>query len=170
MKTLKTITRAAFDKLPNPTKRVLIAQDVIAQLDAKKFVSNRGNYFEFKVPKKKQEEYGVGESERYEPLADYYAEYKTDTAQKLIKDSTCYVCAKGAAICSFVQKFNNKSIQDLDENDDDLVKIFGDELWEAIEHHFEGWSGNASKSLRWLMNNIIENNGFLKIKGVLIGE
>lgn len=168
-KTLKTITKAQFNKLSNPEKRVLIAQDVVAQLEAKKFVQKRGSYFEFEVPDKKLHHYELVKGERYSPLDDCYADSRKESAQKLIKDSTCYVCAKGAAICSFVQKFNEKEISELHEDDDDLAEIFGHNLWQELERHFEGWDGNSQKSLKSLMNNIIENKGFLKINKVLIG-
>ncbi len=165
-KTLKTITKAAFDKLPNPAKRVLIAQDVITQLDAKKFVQNRGNYFEFKITNEKAKKYDWEKGERYDPLEEIRLDDKS--AKVLIEDSKCYVCAKGATICSFVQKFNEKTTGSLDYNDRDLVEIFGSELWEELEDHFEGF-GKKRKSLRQLMNNIIKNKGYLKINKVLIG-
>jgi len=146
MKTLKLITKAEFNKLDAHAKRVLIAQDVLDRLEAKKIIETRGTYFD---------------------LWD-----KDLDAKSLINSRTCHICALGATVCSFVGKFNNRTVGQLAMADPEVVEIFGKKLWSTIEHIFEGWhqeygvtqEERAPKwSMKQIMENIVRNKGKLKI-------
>jgi len=152
-KTLQTITKSEFNKLDNYAKRVLIAQDVLDRLEAKRFVENRGDYFAFRT-----------------------YENGLDDAKTFINKNVCHVCAKGAAICSFVGKFNSQNISQLRPHDPELEEIFGLELWRTIERVFEGWDADVTSSeicdeyfgrkkwpMKKIMENIVRNNGKLKL-------
>lgn len=171
-KELKTLTEEEFNLLPRLKQRVLIAKDVIAQVKSKKFRPSRGTYFST----------SSAGSRNSDNLFDFHSRWSqgaTRSAQSVIKDSQCYVCAKGAAICSFVGKFNRKLVRDMESDMPELVKIFGRTLWDEIEAQFEGDpsfrresddnSPIKPKSIASIMQNIIENKGKYKYRGKLIG-
>ena len=175
IKPLKSLTKAQFNKLPNNEKRVLLAQDVIAQIKAKKYVQNHGDYIQFHKKKAKNVTNKVFReelNEQFEHISLMFdrqvvSEKFSNLSAKYCIDSMdqCHVCAKGAVICSFVQNFNKRKIKDINAEDSEIKEIFGDELWSAIEIQFE----DEDKSLLSLMQNIVKNNGYLKIGGELIG-
>lgn len=142
---LKKLTKQQFQSLPVNEQRIALAKDVLAHLTAKKFVETRGRYFGF---------------------ANYYdyANAATDPAQEVIRNSPeCYVCAKGALVCAFVENFNERTVSGLDEEDPEIVQIFGIPMWRELEMRFEGWGGRYRTPLFDLMTNIITNNGELVI-------
>lgn len=180
------ITKEAFNKLSRPEQRVIIAQDVLDQLAAKKFRPMRGNYCEIKPGKKIE---GVKTTERAD-IDDCNFFPASLSAQALIQSAeACYVCAKGAMVCAYVEHFNKRTVGGMRSmnSDKDMVKIFGYDMWYEIEAQFEGAISfrtsavrgilthsqrNASikkKSLKSLMENVIKNKGFLKIYNHLIG-
>lgn len=130
-KTLKTITEEEFKVLPVEQKRVLIAKDVLSQLKAKKIVAKRG---EVLVPSILRETNRSITSMR--------------SVQKDIQASKyCTVCAKGAVVCSLINKFNHasgRSISTMYRGDYrahevlNTKKIFGPDLWAELECQFEG--------------------------------
>lgn len=169
---MKTLPKASdFNRLSNKRKRVLIAQDVLARLSENKIKPRRNVMLE----------------------PDNLLIEDDESASEAIKAAkSCTVCAKGAVICSLVNRYNNAKGSDLDEMYDgsytgldqlDTKKIFGEDLWNELECQFEGAVYYRSfetkevlgsnevkpKSLKWLMENLIENNGQLKINGKLIG-
>lgn len=139
---LKKLTKAQFQELPINEQRVSLAKDVLAHLAAKKFVETRGRYFVF---------------DSYD-----YMNANTDSAQDVIRNiSECYVCAKGAVVCAFVENFNQRTVSQLNDEDAEIVQIFGKPMWRELELRFEGWGSRHSTPLFDLMTNIISNNGEL---------
>ena len=180
------ITKEEFNKLTRPEQRVIIAQDVLAQLAAKKFHPMRGNYCEIKPGKDTK---GVNTTERAD-IDDRYIFPASLSAQALIQSAeACYVCAKGAMVCAYVERFNKRTVGGMScmSSDETMVRIFGDNMWSEIEAQFEGnrsYRKNAvfnmmtirqrntpikPKSMKSLMENVVKNKGFLKIYNHLIG-
>ena len=171
------MTKKQFDKLTPAKQRVFVAQDVLLQLKAEKYVAKRGYYVSSPTL-----------------CADGWSNNDA-SAQQMIKEEVCHVCAKGALVCSYVRNFNNMQIKNLPltaNNHPELNEIFGRRLWNIIEALFEGWifdkNGFVNQSMlhnntpdypynhknkrftiESLMKNIIRNNGKLNYNGILIG-
>jgi len=147
---LKQLTKEQFDEFPRERKRVILAQDVILQLNAKKFVEENGTYFDFSQGGR---------------LMKWHIQ--DDSAKDIINASVCHVCAKGALICSYVGQFNNAKVYELNSEYEEVKEIFGYTLWNVMESAFEAW-GSFFKStpLRKLMQSLIDNEGkFIMIEG-----
>lgn len=169
---LRFYSPSKFKRLSKAKQRVLVAQDVLDQLAAQKFKPRRGTYITLDG-------------------SLIYDEDSTKDVKDLISESrTCTVCAKGALVCSYINRFNNHDVFDAvsiyDEDMGDIVDVFGYTLWAEIEAQFEGkplyraaninykygskYIKKRGRSLKSLMQNIIKNNGKLEIaKGILIG-
>lgn len=172
--TLDVLTKEEFEALPVLQQRVLIAKDVIANIKSKKFNPARGVYFS---------------TSRLDLQGFKHSGDNNDVdAKTYIKSNDCFVCAKGAAVCSYVQKFNSIKVSQLSDELAPVVRIFGHRLWSEIEAQFEGSptyrkdeNGNSfpwrlsiftsikPKSIVSIMQNIIDNNGYFKYRGKLIG-
>ena len=179
-KTLQTISRSAFNKLPVLKRRVLIAEDVLDQLAMKKITPKRGVLIEVaNVDKPDQEDF-------------HGVKYNESVKCTLDNAKSCHVCAKGAVITALTKKFNHAKGTDLEEiyqgwysekDELDTHLIFGEDLWSEIEAQFEGDASYRTeameellgcndpvpKSLKSLMENIIKNGGKLKVGKHLIG-
>lgn len=169
-----------FKKSTKPQKRVLIAQDVLAQIKAKRYVAESGAW-----------------------AAPTYAEPgmaldSGESVQKLFANQSirqCNVCALGGLFMSCTNLNNNTTVEELcraDENLGDeleygeklsngLDKIFSPKQLELIENYFEDADGyygsyatdamadhinlfnekypNPQDRLKEIMKNIVENNG-----------
>ena len=170
---------AEFKKANKAQKRVMIAQDVLAQLKAKRYVAESGCWV--------QANYNSAV-----PLADI--KYK-DSVQDLFAEKTiesCNVCALGGLFMSCTNFNNNTLLEELDDVSEDLGnlideeeqlsnklnKIFSTNQLKLIEMYFEANGGffreddednrigvfynkNSSdkKRLQLIMENIVENNG-----------
>lgn len=159
MKTLKEYSPSKFNALSDRTKRVVIAHDVLAQLQAKKFRPIRGMIVN--IP-------GVDDEV-----------FDSTSLQASVKDAArCDVCAKGAVICSLAARFNTVTGDDVDQmyygeydvkDELNTKKIFGD-VWQEMEDQFEGLNWNRETPLATVMKNIIKHNGQFKTsEGKLIG-
>ena len=140
---LPPITKAEFDALPNNEKAVLLAHDVIALLDAKKFIPERGTYYDY-----------AKDGERQNLT-------RNSSAQKTICDEStvCYVCAKGSALAAYALRFNDISNYKLDDtayDSDIMTEIFGHAEWNEMEDRFE----HGNDSIREVMKRVIRNNGY----------
>jgi hypothetical protein len=168
-----------FNKLPDARKRVVIAEDVLQQMKAKRFIAKLGTYIG--VPysvKEKFESSGEGEGEPA-PL------------HEVLEGVQCEVCGIGSLFVAAVDRMNECSVSDIDAVDDDrfmreyLGGFFEEDQLVLIEAAFEGrfirrgstgyaeWSsevtdairfGNsagedAAKRLRKIMKNIVDNKG-----------
>ena len=170
---------AEFKKATKAQKRVMIAQDVLAQLKAKRYVAESGCWV--------QANYNSAV-----PLADI--KYK-DSVQDLFAEKTiesCNVCALGGLFMSCTNFNNNTLLEDLDDVSEDLGnlideeeklsnklnKIFSTSQLKLIEVYFEGNDGyfyenreydtvkafyikypSDKKRLQLIMENIVENEG-----------
>jgi len=160
------MTRQFIDlsKIPKAEARVLIAQDVLNQLNLKKIIATKGKYFEFKG--------GVFDD--------------NDFLHEVIARSPCEVCALGSLYYSRVQLANETKcdvvrspaygrdinlINNSGTMDEDLLRYFDGEQLAEIESFFEGWSealefayNNPDPEIRMrkIMQNIIDNNGDFK--------
>jgi len=112
------------------------------------------------------------------------------------KKKPCTVCAKGSLFISSVRKFNNFSLQDASDANNEIShqadtvtqKLFGKANADLIEKYFEGWTRNWHNNLTqeesdriesWkikypeddqrleaILKNIIKNNGTFKPKQI----
>ncbi len=137
----------------NAEKRVLIAQDVIAQLDAEELVSNPGTYL-----------YVNDNSPNNWELTG-----KTQVRDVLGKSNKCKVCALGACFVSMMKRYNECTVdQLLDLEDEDehsyhftdirmrlhslgvlkpyLLRLFDEDQLKLIEAAYEGIPGAGSVS------------------------
>ena len=166
-----------FKKATKAQKRVMIAQDVLAQLKTKRYVAESGCWVQ----------------------PNYYPDWKQlsdkDSVQELFaakKIESCNVCALGGLFMSCTNFNNNTLLEDLydvsgdlgnliDEEEqlsNKLNKIFSTNQLKLIEMYFEANGGyfreddeddrigvfynkNSSdkKRLQLIMENIVENGG-----------
>jgi hypothetical protein len=170
---------AEFKKATKAQKRVMIAQDVLAQLKAKRYVAESGCWV--------QANYNPASS-----LADI--KYK-DSVKELFaaqKIQSCNVCALGGLFMSCTNLNNNTLLEELDDVSEDLGnlideeeklsnklnKIFTTSQLKLIETYFEANGGyfrdydederieafynkhpSDEKRLQLIMENIVKNEG-----------
>jgi hypothetical protein len=175
METKTKNLNAEFKKANKAQKRVMIAQDVLAQLKAKRYVAESGCWVRI----------------HYSPAT--VAE--TDSVQELFvekKIESCNVCALGGLFMSCTNFNNNTLLEDLDDVSEDLGnlidekvnlsnklnKIFSTSQLKLIETYFEANGGyfrdydeddrievfynkypSDKKRLQLIMENIVENEG-----------
>ena len=182
--TLKSISKKKFDELPNNEKRILIAKDVLAQLESEKFRAKNGTYYSFGLTRQNFRDYfpSATDSEirsifrmvsgQGQPNLSH-SFFDDKSVQTLINDAPqCHVCAKGSIVLSFLKKFNKVTLSELGHEQKEVVAIFGPKMWQVLETAFEGWDDRRDKqiSLPDLMKNIIQNNGFLVLDGKRYGK
>lgn len=168
----KLPTAAQFNKLTNLKKRVVIAKDVLKQIEAERYIQTRDQYFGFTVPApagRASSRYdsiarvpGCGAPTAHRPLRYSSLQVKPflTGANKKVQ---CHVCAKGAAICSLTRIVNKRTFAQLDSEDSEIVDIFGRTIWDAMESMFEGYNPYSEPvSLEDIMKNIIKNKGRLQ--------
>lgn len=136
-------------------KRVAIAKDVIAQLEAGKFVATKGRFI---LP-----ENNLSDSDNGKPL------------QPLIrKMGVCEVCAAGASVLSAVRLFNAHCVDSwkgVRYSRDVMRNWFSDNQATLIEGTFEGWDNSmfylnhipdGNDRLIAIMKNVVRNRGTFK--------
>jgi hypothetical protein len=133
---------SAFDKASPARKRIIIAKDVIKQLELKKLIAKTGVYF---VP---------GNFKRVSAhLFDIDTElegFKNKELQEVIKKNTCTVCALGSMFACHIRindnyKLSENNISKLSGNNrhtpqdemHELLKYFGHRQLALIEIAFE---------------------------------
>lgn len=149
-------------------QRVMIARDVIARLEARNIVANRGAIILLpdKILSKHNNE-------------DSFKEVLND------KDNPpCQVCAKGALFCSAVGRTNKSSVWEVNmDMYEPIFEFFSKKQIDLIETAFEGMSymaliserdekiardfcinhsGDIKERMIAIMKNIINNNGTFK--------
>ena len=160
------MTRQFIDlsKIPKAEARVLIAQDVLNQLNLKKIIATSGTYFAFG-----DTTFDGG-----------------DFLHEVLDKTQCQVCALGSLYYSRVQVANEtkcdvvekiredeslNSINNVHTIMPDLNQYFDWSALDKIENYFEGWfEGNTFYNdnpdpeirMRKIMQNIIDNNGDFK--------
>jgi len=169
-----------FKKSTKPQQRVLVAQDVLAQIKAKRYVAEPGEWaYPF-----------YSEAMRALPASN-------ESAQKLFANQsikTCHVCALGGLFMSCTNLNNNTTFTELEDAlclghsldggeklSNGLNRIFTKKQLILIESYFENEEGffrseiatkmtdhinlfnnkypNPQTRLKEIMNNIVENNG-----------
>ncbi len=170
---------AEFKKATKAQKRVMIAQDVLAQLKTKRYVAESGCWVQA----------------NYNSTATWADIKYTDSVQELFAEKTiesCNVCALGGLFMSCTNFNNNTLIEDLDDAtaqlgdlideeeklSNKLNSIFSVKQLKLIEVYFEGNDGyfyenreydtvkafytkypSDKKRLQLIMENIVENEG-----------
>ena len=170
---------AEFKKATKAQKRVMIAQDVLAQLKAKRYVAESGCWVQA----------------NYNSTATWADIKYTDSVQELFAEKTiesCNVCALGGLFMSCTNLNNNTLLEELDDVSEDLGnlideeeklsnklnKIFSTPQLKLIETYFEANGGyfrdydednrieafynkhpSDKKRLQLIMENIVENEG-----------
>lgn len=155
---------------------VKIARDVLAQLRINRYIANPGLYVEVESP-----ELDCMQSEEYNrTIQRSFKNFFKDN-----KNTTCHVCAIGAAFVSLVNIEDRCSIMNMMHKYDTrhrLEKYFGNYNMSLIESAFEctsigdnkdefineaaNWGSKYSdpkKRLRAIMLNIIRNKGEFKL-------
>lgn len=156
------ITKEQFDNLTPEQKRCAIAQDVIDRLDANLMYGSQGKLVYVQT-------YLLGDLSLKDVINS--------------PEKTCYACAKGAVILSWIGNFNKYTFEDLGNFDCnisneqypvELLELFGRTQLDLMEVWFEGiryswtcsevWNLGEPKlcyigNLRGIMENIIKNNG-----------
>jgi hypothetical protein len=177
METKTKNLNAEFKKATKAQKRVMIAQDVLAQLKAKRYFAESGCWVQPNI--KAACEKNLKDEDSVQELF----------AKKKIK--SCNVCALGGLFMSCINLNNNTTVQDLKDEtyigdlvaDDDklsngLNRIFTQKQLILIETYFEGSEGyfkgddeetvtffenyDDDERLEMIMQNIIDNNGTFK--------
>lgn len=162
---------AAFHKMSNKRQRIAIAEDVLAQIKAKKYVAMPGTYVQ---------------SDTLDDLVNEPSEEAFDLQKALLgKAPECNVCGLGAAFCSMARLGDELSLDDADNVHTHLEPIFGGDQLVLIESAFEGddFSGplgqlsekelkacqkffekrpDDDKRLTSIFRNVIKNNGTFK--------
>jgi hypothetical protein len=145
------ITLAQFTKMNKKRRIVFLAKDVLKQLEAEAFIASNGTYLTLRNRQKN---------------VVYMSENKGKSVKTLLErpGNHCYVCAKGALVCSYVKKFNGVLAEDLQiSENEELRNIFGPDLWHNIEMLFEGSSRYERHSLQMIMEHLIKNKGELNL-------
>lgn len=158
------IDKKKFVKMNKMRRRVAIAKDVIARVDARLIIPHRGAMFT--------------DDTKWNMRA-------SKTAQEFLNSKPCHVCAKGAFVCSWVGNFNHYDANDIrmfkfDMKGEkpypkELLDIFGLDQLSIIEREFEqcqyswstvkypSFSPNADspyyKNIKAIMENIVKNKG-----------
>lgn len=120
-----------LDKLTPNEQRVLIAKDVLATLDAKKFKATAGLYTNF--------DKATFRSIQSSPLG-------TDLRMLYGKTRSCQVCAKGAVFVAAVARFDQATVgnSDMDEILQRYFPLDADEMENAFEGRYADSSYSAS--------------------------
>jgi len=166
-----------FKKATKAQKRVMIAQDVLAQIKTKRYVAESGCWVQPNI--KAACEKNLKDEDSVQELF----------AKKKIK--SCNVCALGGLFMSCINLNNNTTVEDLKKEfyigdfvyDDSKIsnglnRIFTQKQLILIESYFEGSQGyfkgdnektllflesyNDDERLEMIMQNIIDNNGTFK--------
>jgi hypothetical protein len=127
MKFPPTLEKESFERLSNKEKRIAIAKDVIARVDA-----------------------GMLRPKRDTVISGYFLD-TADMAKQWLAENSCSACAKGALICSWIGNFNSyegkkysprvfgtNSWEEGANIPQELIEIFGAETLDQIEVAFEG--------------------------------
>ena len=171
-----------FKKATKAQKRVMIAQDVLAQIKVKRYFPEQGEWVRL---------LWSDDQKSIDIKLDPNSSIKDAFKSKAI--NSCQVCALGGLFMSCTNLNNNTTVQDLEDEtyigdlvaDDDKIsnglnRIFTQGQLMLIESYFEGGVGyfkgysyekllvtffesfNDDERLKMIMQNIIDNNGTFK--------
>jgi hypothetical protein len=154
------ISKAKFNRMTNPQKRVAIAKDVITRLDAEVIVPKRGTYLLPTNPELDREFHEM-KFDKYGYLSPSAKalEIRESSGQEMVENIKCMVCAKGALVVSWAANFNEVTVNDVwnsnAANIRGLKSIFPRRMRDRMETAFE----EDKWPLRRIMENIIKNKG-----------
>jgi len=166
-----------FKKATKAQKRVMIAQDVLAQLKAKRYVAESGCWVQPNIHSAWEKKLS-----HHDSVQELFIEQKIES---------CNVCALGGLFMSCTNFNNNTLLEDLDFASEELGnlideeqlfnklnKIFSTSQLKLIESYFEANDGyfrdydeddrieafynkypSEKKRLQLIMENIVENEG-----------
>lgn len=169
-----------FKKATKAQKRVMIAKDVLAQIKAKRYFAESGEWVK-----------PLWSDDQKSIAIKLYPKSSIKDAFKSKAINSCRVCALGGLFMSCTNLNNNTTVQDLKNEtyigdlvaDDDKIsnglnRIFTQGQLMLIESYFEGGEGyfrdgnektqtflesyNDDERLKIIMQNIIDNNGTFK--------
>ena len=169
-----------FKKATKAQKRVMIAKDVLAQIKAKRYFAESGEWVK---PLWSDDQKSI--DIKLDPNSSIKDAFKSKAI------NSCQVCALGGLFMSCTNLNNNTTVQDLKDEtyigelvaDDDKIsnglnRIFTQAQLMLIESYFEGGEGyfrggnektqtflesyNDDERLKIIMQNIIDNNGTFK--------
>ena len=144
MNKIKNIN-AEFKKANKAQKRVMIAQDVLAQLKAKRYVAESGCWVQA----------------NYNPTVTLAEIKYDDSVQELFAEKTiesCNVCALGGLFMSCTNLNNNTLLEELDDVSEDLGNLIDEE---------EKLSNKLNKifsipQLKWIETYFEANGGYFR--------
>jgi len=152
------MSRIKFDEPTKAEQRVVIAKDLIARLNAQKFIAKSATYLDAEVPRSTK---GV------------------DDAKAVLTTAPCIGCEIGGLFLCAVDRFNALKLEDAGDvvrgsfagncyqMETYLSRWFPKRTLDAVERAFEGWDryeGWANKRtpdqrMRAISRNIIRNKG-----------
>jgi uncharacterized protein YkuJ len=118
----KELTVEEFDALPKNEKAVLVAKDVLAQIDAKRYVPEVGRYLKV-----------IDDREAYE-LDD-----NDDIRTNFDKVPQCQVCALGSMLLSCTRLGNKLRFEDIDLTGMSIYKFHNEKIKSLFESIFDGY-------------------------------
>lgn len=159
------MTKEDFELLPDNEKRVVIAKDVIQQLNSGHIIASQLGY--------------IGGIELALKIKN--SKFNTDF-RDIFNETTCYVCAKGALFVSDIMLRDEFKINSQEQIDEGLVftglssskgittrlNYFSKSMLSNIEWHYEGWQEyrwfhdkypSDKQRMTLIMKNIINNKG-----------
>jgi len=178
METKTKNLNAEFKKATKAQKRVMIAQDVLAQLKAKRYVAESGCWVQPNIHSAWEQKLS-----HHDSVQELFIEQKIES---------CNVCALGGLFMSCTNFNNNTLLEDLDFASSELGELIGEEeklsnklnsifsfnQLKLIESYFEANDGffrdydeddrievfynkypSDYKRLKLIMENIVENEG-----------
>jgi hypothetical protein len=184
------MNKQEFDKLPVKERRVLMAKEVLSRLRRGKIKEKRGEYL---ISPKYNKDIGIwGRSYYKAPWSSETERRATEklkklhqqSAQEVFENDTCYVCAKGGLVYTWVILFNNKKIVEVinEATLPQINRIFPKKMRDMMEYLFEGKRVSSDLPLslpsldilsRWsikkVMQNIVDNGGVLVYNGKQYG-
>lgn len=167
-----------FSKMSKLEKRIVLAKDVIAQIEAKRYTARLGTYLDIRDKK----------------VERYTEDSLLDKSKIGEKNIVCEVCAIGSLFVSNAILSNKKLTDDDDKMLSSLRNIFSKKEMRTLEYLFEGrdiddmfeakthkniqikkdiakyrvGQRGAEQRLVNIMQNIIDNKGNFKYKSILI--
>lgn len=169
---VKLLTKAEFDRLSPSKRRVMIAQDVIQQLDIEQYTAKSSVYISGRLNNGGKFDPQDGINPKVSP-----SNVSTDPVHDLLVGGQvadgCHVCAAGAGCLSAIRLFDKAKYNKADYSDqleldldNTFHKYFPQEMRERLEGWFERsagddfWQGlDDDTRLRAIYQNVIDTNG-----------
>ncbi len=146
IKVTKPVSKRKFEKLTKAAKRVLIAQDVLNQIEADRFIPEHMAWCKFDHPDMPRK--GSRSGDMFDRMDTFLGKHNdSEELQPILNASKCHVCGLGAMFTSAIGMFNNYTVGDLGggivESDVDKVlrRYFDKRTLAAVEIAFEDGNG-----------------------------